>query len=325
MSEEIFEKVRESARRVMFLAQHVKVKPPKLEAFAASLNPADIRARYYYTEDFHFLDSGRPQLDYVFTVDAINFGSGFSPLWKAQRKGKSTYKGVASALKAYIEQGNSLNATFAAQTTPEQLAAIFNVTPDFEMVKMFANSLNQLGQFVVQEYEGEYANLLDSLPGPNTAAQLVELLTSRLSCFDDRAEYQGQPVYFYKRAQILVNDLYLAFNGVGFGDFPDISHLTVFADNLVPHLYRVEEALEYTPALAEKIENGNLLPSNSPEEIEIRAAAVYCVEETCRLVNQRSVPDDHIFPAELDVYLWNRAQDLRYKSRPRHLTRTYFY
>jgi hypothetical protein len=30
-------------------------------------------------------------------------------------------------------------------------------------------------------------------------------------------------------------------------------------------------------------------------------------------------------PRTLDVWLWNRGQDPRYKSRPRHRTRTVFY
>ena len=49
--------------------------------------------------------------------------------------------------------------------------------------------------------------------------------------FDDRG--------FYKRAQIAANDLHLA----GVVDFADIDRLTIFADNLVPHVLRLDGVL----------------------------------------------------------------------------------
>lgn len=326
----LLEKVRQTTRQVIEQAEFVHFHLDKLETLITNLNPAEIIARHYYPQEFHFQDSrpesdGRRLLDYIFTVTALNFGSGFSPMWKLQRGGNSTYKNIAATLKAYTEAGNSLNANWAAQVKPADLAALYAVAPDFPLMQMFAESLNQLGRFVGQEYEAEYANLLDTLPYPKVAASLVELLAANLSCFNDQTTYKGQPVYFFKRAQILSNDLYLAFNGVGFGDVPDVARLTCFADNLIPHYFRVEGVLEYEPALAGRVAKAELLEAGSPEEIEIRAAGVFCVEETVRLLNQRSDPDQHIYPAQLDNFLWNTAQDSRYKSSPRHLTHSFFY
>ena len=64
---------------------------------------------------------------------------------------------------------------------------------------------------------GNYATLLASLDPPRLGATLVEQLINNLHGFDDRAEYDGAPVYFYKRAQTLVSDLYLALGGRGAG------------------------------------------------------------------------------------------------------------
>ena len=46
---------------------------------------------------------------------------------------------------------------------------------------------------------------------------------------------------FWKRAQITANDLALA----GVAEFPDLDRLTIFADNLVPHVLRVDGVLRY--------------------------------------------------------------------------------
>src|SRR5438094_5274829 len=115
--------------------------------------------------------------------------------------------------------------------------------------------------------------------------------------FDDKG--------FWKRAQIMANDLQLA----GIADFPDIDRLTVFADNLVPHVLRVDGVLRYTDALARRIDGGELLPPGD-EETEIRACAVHA----CELIAARL----GVAPRILDVWLWNRGQSERYKARPRH-------
>ncbi len=85
-------------------------------------------------------------------------------------------------------------------------------------------------------------------------------------------------VPLYKRAQLLTADLAIAFDGQGPGSFHDLDRLTIFADNLVPHVLRVDGLLAYDDELLARIERGELIPAGSPEEIEIRAVAVHAVE-----------------------------------------------
>ena len=122
--------------------------------------------------------------------------------------------------------------------------------------------------------------------------------------FDDRG--------FYKRVQLAASDLALA----GVADFTDLDRLTIFADNLVPHVLRTDGVLRYTPALAAHIDAERPLPPGEAER-EIRACAVHA----CELIAARAgVPS-----RELDYALWNRGQEPRYKARPRHRTRTVYY
>jgi Potential Queuosine, Q, salvage protein family len=117
---------------------------------------------------------------------------------------------------------------------------------------------------------------------------------------------------FWKRAQIVPNDLALA----GLAEFGDLDKLTIFADNLVPHVLRVDGVLRYDADLAAHIDREELLPPGE-QETEIRACAVHA----CELIAERlGVP-----PRVLDVWLWNRGQGPRYKARPRHRTRTTAY
>lgn len=68
----------------------------------------------------------------------------------------------------------------------------------------------------------------------HSAGKLVNLLAKHFPCFQDQGRFDGRKVRFLKRAQILVADLWAAFNGRGQGEFYDIGHLTMFAGECPP-------------------------------------------------------------------------------------------
>ena len=68
-----------------------------------------------------------------------------------------------------------------------------------------------------------------------------------MALFDDRG--------FYKRAQIAASDLALA----GVARFGDLDRLTIFADNLVPHVLRCDGVLSTTSAWRAHIDAERLL------------------------------------------------------------------
>ena len=90
--------------------------------------------------------------------------------------------------------------------------------------------------------------------------------------------------------------------------------LTMFADNLVPHVLRLDGILEYDPDLVARIDAGRLLEHDSPEEVEIRATALHAVE---LLVEAHGATT----ATAVDYILWHRGAGARYKARPRHRAR----
>ena len=167
-----------------------------------------------------------------------------------------------------------------------------------ELMGLYADALRHLGEFLG---EREATEVVDAAGG--SAVRLAEDLTA-MPYFRDEG--------FWKRAQITPNDLSLA----GVAEFEDLDDLTIFADNLVPHVLRMDGVLRYRPELAALIDAEELLPPGE-EEREIRACAVHA----CELIARRL----EIPTRDLDVMLWNRGQGERYKARPRHRTRTVYY
>ncbi|MEX2197103.1 MAG: queuosine salvage family protein [Thermoleophilaceae bacterium] len=247
----------------------------------------------------HYLEGSREGVAaYLLALDAINFGSGWFPTLR-KRPGCSGYYTVAWALADHWRENGPWSPADLRATDGERVALVLGQEPGHELMDLYAVALRDLGAFL-----GERSALdaIDAAGG--SAERLAELLAHGMPFFDDTG--------FFKRAQITANDLALA----GVAEFADLDRLTIFADNLVPHVLRVDGVLRYHPDLAAHIDGGELLPPGERER-EIRACALHACELIAR---ELGVP-----PRTLDVMLWNRGQEPRYKALPRHRTRTVFY
>ena len=89
----------------------------------------------------------------------------------------------------------------------------------------------------------------------HSAVKLLHILTENFNNFQDHCIYKGHQIHFYKRAQILIGDIYAKFNGKGIGHFYDIDELTMFPDYRVPQILNEYGILEYAEELQKKIEN----------------------------------------------------------------------
>jgi hypothetical protein len=231
----------------------------------------------------HFLE-GAPEdvARYVLILDTINFGSGW-------------FAALGTGTNALTERLTAFTRARGAPWSLEELRAmtaadltLLGLDPAHELTQLYAEALNQLGAWLPHDLGSSAEALAESL--------------AELPFFADAG--------FYKRAQIAANDLHLA----GVVNYPDIAKLTIFADNLVPHVLRHEGVLSYSGALAELVDNGIELPAGSRKEREIRACALHACEGIARTLD--------VTPALLDTWLWNTGLGL--PGRP-HITRTTFY
>lgn len=258
---------------------------------------------------------------WVLTVNAVNFGSGFFPVL-AKRPGLSGSKTVFAALRERFDRVGPMSPTDLRASTPASCAELFGQDPEgpaAELMAWFARAWGSLGAAVDDRWGGSFTGLVEAADG--SAATLAELLAS-IDGWDDVAEHGGEPVPLYKRAQIVPAHLAMAFRGDGPGRFDDLDRLTIFADNLVPHVLRLDGVLRFDDDLVERIDREELLVSGSPEEVEIRAVGVHAAERMVAHLRDRG----HAATAMgLDQVLWNRGGAPPYKARPRHRARTTAY
>ena len=310
-----------TCRAVVDRADHIRINEDSIPSYAHSL-PLQNAITPELDAHSHCLDHGEDTLAFFLTLESINFGSGYFPHLQ-KRSGMSGYFTIASSLNDYFKDRGPFSARQLHDLTVEDCAKIFNQDlnngPVNELMRLFSQALNDLGRYLLEDFDGRFEELVRAANA--SVNRLVELLT-KMPYFNDVERYDNLKVAFYKRAQLTAADLALAFGGTGWGSFSDLDQLTIFADNLVPHVLRVDNILTYEKSLLNRINAGELIPAGSKEEIEIRACAVYAVE----LIKQNLQQAGHrITSSGLDYLLWNRGQQPHYKAIPRHRTRTVFY
>jgi hypothetical protein len=315
------EQVRTAVREVCRQPEFVWIDRHRIKPYVASLPLTEAAAPRLDTAS-HFIGGPEATAAFFVTLDTINFGSGYFPQLQ-KLAGMSGYFTLATRLTERFRGCGPLTAGEMSSLTARDCAAIFHQDPDgasrSDLMGLFARALNDLGRLLDAKYGGRPAALVEA--AAHSADRLIGLLCE-MPYFQDVQRYRGLDVPFYKRAQLMAADLSLALPGHSLGRFDDLAQLTLFADNLVPHVLRLDGVLIYREDLLRAINQGEVIAAGSAEEVEIRASAVHAVammagalEDMGKKVTERG----------LDYLLWNRGRLPAYKAHPRHRTRTVFY
>ncbi len=321
MQNRLFSQVRQSCAYVATNARHVTINEDFLADYARLL-PVEMALNPVMDAENHLCEDPELALAYFMTLDCINFGSGyFSEL--SLDSGKTGYFTVASRWKQELLQRGNCLASWLQHISAEECCRVFGQNAGnfaaYELMRLFSQALNDFAELLLLKYEGSFATLI--LSAGHSAAVLAEILC-QMPFYRDSFTYDGQEILLLKRAQITASDLHLAFRGCSYGYFTDIADLTIFADNLVPHVLAVDGLLKYSPDLQNKINANAILRSGSEEEIEVRACAVHAVELLRQAFAALGI---YVSSQQLDYLLWNLGQSDRYMVTPTHQTRCVYY
>ena len=289
--------VRAACAEVARRARHVAIDDERVATYATTLGDAPP------APDAGGGDDER-RAAFSLQLNAINFGSGWFPTLR-KAPGMSGFRTVEAGLRAH----GPWPARELLRFTAGRIAEATDQDPRHPLMVLFAQALRELGAHVLDHHDGAFLALAR---GPDAVAVAEELAT--LPVWHDVSPYDGLEVPFFKRAQIAAADLALQ----GLAPTAGYERFTLFADNLVPHVLRLDGVLRVDPDLVERIERGELLEHDSPEEVELRACAVEAVE---RLVAAHGATT----AADVDNVLWHRGGGARYKAHPRHRARTTAY
>ena len=284
-------------------ARWVRIEAEAIEAYAEGLPQPEAE-----DEPAPFTEDPEAAAAFAICMNAINFGSGWWPTIR-KRPGHSGYRTMADGVTGRFASAGPWTVEELSAMDAESIADVVAQDPEHPLMPQFAAALRDVGNHIKAEHDGRFL-------GPIEAADSLPALAATFAAwgsFADVSHYEGRQVPFYKRAQLAAADLHRA----GVADLPGLERLTAFADNLVPHVLRVDGVLHLDPELTNRIEASDLLDHGFPEEVELRACAVHAIELLAAL--------SPLAPAEIDSALWNRGRDRRYKSLPRPRSRNIAY
>src|SRR5579863_2494966 len=260
-------------------------------------------------EQYHFNDHTERTVNWIVVLDAMNFcfwAEKNQPRWTIEYHGETLngYLAEAAALTRAVEEEIPLwDAHYLSNMTEKDLAHIFRGSQTIPLFEQRLQNVQEVGRVLLERFDGQFTRAIEQVEG--NAVKLALLLATCFPSFNDVTRYRNHIVRFYKRAQICVADIRGAFDGEGWGAFSDFDQLTAFADYKVPQVLRHSGILEYHPALAERIDNQELLTAGSEEEIELRAATIW----GCELLRREMAHQGGVLTAsEVDLRLWLLGQ-----------------
>lgn len=288
--------------------------------------------------NFHPKASESHALNWIFLIDTLNFC-----FWTPEEQpGKWTvenetgYFALCAAINRALKEGIDItNPKYFSSLDVEELKKLLRSDDGKTQVPLIEERekcLKEVGKVLLEKYDGEFLNVVKK--ANQSAAELLKIIVEDFPCFRDEAVYNGKQVSIYKRAQILVGDVYACYRGEGVGFFKDINDsITMFADYRVPQVLVHFGSLVYSDELMDDLKKNKILINGEEKEVEIRGASIYIVEKVKELVldylhkNSPDVSTKHVNSILIDHFLWDyrRANAEELSAIPFHKTFSIYY
>ncbi len=241
--------------------------------------------------------------------------------------------GMTMCFKRALNEGIPiLTPTFLARITEELAKYIFrHKTTPIPMLSERVENLRNVG-YVLMTCGTSFRKIFEVMD--YQFLDIVKTVSGMFSSYSDFSQYQNHYIKFNKRAQLfpmMYHGRALSSNGV-LQPIRDPENFGPVADYEVPKILRMFGAISYSPELAAKVDNGVVIPKDSPEEIEIRAMTVVAMEQILNKINFERQKKElrekglkEITIAELDYAVWNMGRSPEYKALRHHYTYTTAY
>ncbi len=314
--------VLESVASVVPLLRHVRIDQAQLERICSGLSPDMLQLP---TWDFPVFvrDDGDSLAGQVLLFNSINFCYWGEPRWEVEYTGQ-WWDGALALLDAIhraLDEGVPiLEGAYLARLSEAEFEYILRGRGRLHLMPERLAIWHEVGRVLTEQFGGRFTEVIAAAGGD--ALALAHLLTERFPSFRDVWTLEGQPVRFYKRAQLATAMLFEAFGGASWGNLARTDRLTVFADYKLPQVLRRLGILVYDPELAAVVDSQTLIPAGDRREVEIRAATVWSAELMRRCLSPR-LP--HVTALHLDYWLWYAGRDQGPGLKPYHRTLTTAY
>ncbi len=237
----------------------------------------------------------------------------------------SDSEGMFACVTQALDDGVALtDGAYLAEINRADLGRVFSGNIEIPMLDERVEILNAAGRTLADRYGGS-AHRFVAACAPAMYADgngLLERLVVEFPRFNDVSVHDGHDVQLHKLAQLWLWQLHMALASDGAFAVADLDRMTAFADYIVPVALRLMGILSYSAELEEAINQGELIPADSPEEVEIRAHTLYATALLTDAINRIRPPSMALVVPQVDFRLWKAYHATFW---PHHLTRTIMY
>ncbi len=274
-----------------FRSTLVTIDEVALSSFSSSLNVEKILEFVFSTDglstnrfekDIPF-PSRKDEAGFLLVAHGLDFGSGFRQLLHKHRRGAGAWLTIRAGLINMGQQNPTCEATWLSSLTLHDVATLFDLECGGEELEPLAKQLQES----IQEIGNQLTLSGFSCPGDfvvdkmkDGASGLVQSLVDTFPLtFCDEYVVNDQQVCFYKKAQLVVSEIYMRFakEDPAF-EYHDIDNLTAFVDNVVVAMMRMTGIIVCNEVLVATISEEREILKGSEEEVALRSSALHAVE-----------------------------------------------
>jgi len=285
----------ESTRYVAQHADHVHIAHKKIPALCAKL-PLDKSTTSWLQETpFPIAElDDKDKTHLMLAFNSLSFSYWGDPYWEVTYKGTTYQRGswslLASLFRAKDEGFDILNPCVQANITRSDLEHILRGNREIPLLDKRVAIIRQVGGLVKKYYDNDFRNMIANARGD--ALHLLSFVIEQLPLFEDTAQYKGNAVSFYKRAQALVESV----SSLQVQPLANVEKLTALADYIIPRKLREEGILVYSDALARKIDNKVPLLARGVYDVELRGCTITVIDEARKYLSMS--------PQQVNDCLW---------------------
>ena len=323
-------------------AKHIKCNPLGVEKVAGLMFDAIVNdgfGRKMWEEQGMYPEglNEKEIINWVFFLDTVNFSfwpdEGEVKFGIRDKNGKlqTGYWSLCAAVNRALNDGIPIiDAEFMANATMEQAEMIFksDTKGKIPLLDERLKALNEAGRVLLEKFSG-YFSFCVTQAGKDVQ-KLLDIIVDNFASYRDMTEYKNKPVSFYKRAQVLISDIWTCMRGKGLGEFHDMQQITMFADYRVPQALVAFDVLQYSEELKSILRNRIPIAPGDELESEIRGMCIYGCDMVVEKIEEMALRAEKKIEVNamlVDNFLWGWARENRplVDKLPFHRCRTIYY
>lgn len=305
----MIEKIIDSCQYVMNNCKHVSIDYNRLDEFIKNIDCRNLKC-WLISNPYDLFSLGISDIvNFLLIFESIDYSFWGTPKWTiVTDEGKKD--GSDALLYLLLEYVKEKNSTDFSTITFGDFCEMVKGNTNIPLLKERYHTIVEISNIVNKQMNGNFYQYIKNI---TSDIDLLNVIITKFPSFQDKREYHGKTIYFYKLAQLLVSDI-LHLREELEGIQVDYSHLLGCADYKIPQVLRALKIIKYDSELSEIVDSKKEIIISSIYEVEIRASMLI-------VINYIQNKMKNVNAIDINDYFFLSAKKIKLDMKPYHLCR----